>query len=97
VTLHILFASPWSGSAFASCIAALAPGDALLLCGDGVYAALPRAAAELQIVAEEVRVCALAEDCSARGLRTLPEGILPLDYPGFVALAVEQPRAVSWF
>ncbi|MBP6724956.1 MAG: hypothetical protein KA137_08950, partial [Halioglobus sp.] len=44
MTLHTLNASPAS-AVFADCLRLLAPGDALLLLGDGVYAALEGTAA----------------------------------------------------
>ena len=75
------------------------PGDMLLLTGDGVLAALPATgpARELEALAGSIPVFALADDCAVRGVGTLANAIELTDYAGFVALACEQPRSVSWF
>lgn len=99
MTLHILSASPFADSCLAECRRVIATGDALLLTGDGVYAALGDAAAVLrELHATGVAIFALAEDCAARGIDTrLPDCVTTLDYGGFVDLAVAHPRTVSWF
>jgi len=67
MTLHILSASPFAGSCLAQCRGVIAADDALLLTGDGVYAALGDAAAVLhELRAAGVAIFALAEDCAAR-------------------------------
>ena len=99
MSLHILSASADSET-LQQCCSALLPGDALLLCADGVYAALEggRGAPALQALAGAIAVYALAEDCSARGIATRLIGrVQQTDYAGFVALACAQPRSVSWF
>jgi tRNA 2-thiouridine synthesizing protein B len=97
MTLHILPVSPWSGDAFERCCAALAAGDALLLLGDGVYAARAGASAAVALgIAGAVRIHVLGEDCAARGLDVMCAGVIITDYPGFVALAAEHDRSVTW-
>jgi len=99
VSLHILSVSPHAGDACALCLAALVPGDALLLLGDGVIAAMPGTAIARTIeeAARTVEISAIAEDCSARGQGKLVPGVRAIDYRDFVALACSQPRSISWF
>jgi tRNA 2-thiouridine synthesizing protein B len=98
MTLHIVSRSPWSASAFAQCLRVLRPGDALLLTGDGVNAALAgtEPLRALQKLAS-VPVHVLAEDCALRGLHALPDGVQGIDYTQFVALACTHERCMSWF
>ena len=81
-TLHLL-ANPAAASA---CIAAAAPGDAVLLLGDGVFAAarLPTA----------MRVGALEEDAAQRGERL--HGAEALTDADFVDWVVGHDRSVTW-
>ena len=99
MTLHIVSQSPWSGPAFSQCCRALVPGDVLLLLADGVFAASRpmEPAKELEALAGAIRVLVLADDCAVRGLHELASGVECTDYAGFVALACEHPRSVSWF
>ena len=86
-TLHIL-ANPAEA---AVCVAALAPGDRLLLVGDGTFALRSLVGAKSPIAA---RLGALAQDAERRAV-TL-EGAHPLSYADFVAWAAECERSVSW-
>ena len=99
MTLHILCASPFTGSCLEECARVIAADDALLLSGDGVYAALGEAADTLHALhAAGVTIFALAEDCTARGIDArLPACIATVDYGGFVDLAVAHPPTLSWF
>jgi tRNA 2-thiouridine synthesizing protein B len=99
MTLHIVSASPRAGGAFEDCLRVLAPGDALLLTGDAVYALLPGTGPALSLagMAESVDIHALRDDCSQRGIGALPAGVGLSDYADFVALACAHPRSVSWF
>lgn len=68
-----------------------ADGDALLLSGDAVYAALS------QPEALPANVHALATDVDARGLRPQwPAGIPLIDHGAYVDLCVQYMRALSW-
>ena len=82
--LHLL-SNP---DASASCIAALADGDALLLVGDGVFA-LPT----LEVPAAKTGV--LRNDAQARGLEPAPD-IQVLSYADFVAWVVDCDKSVTW-
>ena len=99
MTLHILSISPANTDVFDSCCAALRPTDALLLLGDGVYAALPesRAAGRLAALPDSITIYAIAEDCAIRAVHERAPRTHALDYPGFVSLACEHARSISWF
>jgi tRNA 2-thiouridine synthesizing protein B len=99
VTLHILSASPFATDCLGQCRQVTSAGDALLLTADGVYAVLGEHGGELQrLHAAGVRVYALTEDCRARGIDgRLPAFVGSVDYGGFVDLAAEHPRSMSWF
>jgi len=99
VTLHILSVSPRAGDAFAQCLRVLAPGDALLLTGDGVLAAWPGTPAAQALAARgaALGVYALDADSAQRGLVELAPGVERIDDAGFVALACAQARSLSWF
>lgn len=98
MSLHILCASPFAGSCLEECARVIAADDALLLSGDGVYAALGEAARTLHALhAAGVTIFALAEDCTARGIDTrLPGCITTVDYGGFVDLVAEHRNCQSW-
>lgn len=99
MSLHLVSTSPWAGDGFEQCRRIVVPGDALLLLGDGVYAAMAGGpfAAALGRLTSEIDVYVLDEDCTARGVRELVSGVEPTDYAGFVALACSHVRSVSWF
>lgn len=99
VTLHILSASPYTGSCLDDCRRIATAGDALLLSGDGVYALRGAARTILEALrADGVMVQAIAEDCTARGIDdTNTDGIERIDYGGFVDLSVAHEHSVSWF
>ena len=73
-----------------SCLANVADGDALLLLGDGVYAASDR-----RLGAVGVPVAAIAEDAQGRGV-TLAAQVSPVDYDAFVELVVTHDASVTW-
>ena len=83
-TLHLLAAA----DAAASCLAALAPGDSLLLIGDGVFAQPAQTPVD-------ARVGILGDDAARRGV--VPrDGVRQLSYEDFVAWAVACERSVTW-
>lgn len=83
-TLHLL-SNP---SAAATCLAALAAGDALLVVGDGVYA--------LDVIAgaAATQIGVLRDDARARGIA--PSPIRELSHADFVAWVVACERSVTW-
>ncbi|MFT6286681.1 MAG: sulfur relay protein TusB/DsrH [Alcanivorax sp.] len=93
--LHTLNALP-DTPAFTDCLALLSDQDTLLLLGDGVYGALPKAL--LQLERSGLNICALKSDVSAAGLtETLPAQIKQIDFDEFVALTEQYVRQQAWF
>lgn len=95
-TLHVIAHSPFGDNRLQSCLRLLGADDALLLCGDAVYAL--RADTEpqrlLQAASLEARLYALDEDLQARGIDgALAEAV---DYPAFVALSLKYDKVNSW-
>lgn len=68
----------------------VARGDAVLLLGDGVYAA-----PDARLAGLGAPVAAIDDDARGRAVR-LPAFVTPLGYDGFVALVVEHDASVSW-
>ena len=94
--LHTLNAPP-SSSAFADCLHILAPGDALVLMGDGVYAALggTQAAARLQSSGAELYL--LQPDAAVAGVLPDSDFARVLDIEGLVALTERFERQLAWY
>ncbi len=97
-TLHMLSHSPFSDGRLASCLRLLAPGDALLLTGDAVYALTENTAQlqALELMPDSVALIALDEDLQARALVSLPSRLTIVDYNGFVELCARYARINSW-
>lgn len=77
-------------AALADCLALLAPGDGVLLCGDAVL--------QWQLVLDDLqgsRLHVLAEDLQARGLQT-EDAISCVDYEGFVELCCAHEQVLAW-
>ena len=74
-------------------------GSALLLIEDAVYAATQAGAANSGIGAalKRLKVYALQPDVDARGMAgKLLDGVIAVDYAGFVDLVAEHPNNQSW-
>lgn len=82
MTLHLVF----SRRGWHACRARLSEGDAIVLLGDGVYAAD-------QVDASGVAV--LEQDLKIRGVKTAATHKL-IDYPGMVELCTQHNPVVSW-
>jgi tRNA 2-thiouridine synthesizing protein B len=99
-TLHTVNKSPFSNGTLLSCLNHAKDGDAILMIEDGVYGAAKGTAMADAVTARigAVTVFVLEGDIAARGLNTarLIEGITPVDYAGFVALAAEHDRTQAW-
>jgi tRNA 2-thiouridine synthesizing protein B len=96
-TLHVLSHSPFADSRLNSCLRVLGASDALLLCGDAVYALRPGTAPfqALQDRGNECRIHVLEEDLLARGI-AIPDWVERVDYPGFVELSIHYDRVNTW-
>ena len=95
-TLHLVARSPARSDALEACLRSMAPGDALLLIEDGVYAALA-ALPDPPALPGDGACHALEEDVRARGLsERLRSGVTLVDYSGFVELVTAHERTLSW-
>lgn len=94
--LHTLNASP-STSAFYECIKVIRAGDALVLMGDGVYAALQGTNGCDALQAKGVDLYLLAPDAKAVGIMNHGEGFTSIDMDGFVTLTETFPRQQAWY
>ena len=94
--LHTLNASPGS-AAFSDCLRVIAPGDALLLMGDGVYAAIAEAGACATLQASGAEIYVLGADAAAAGVNNFIEGTTRVDMDGFVALTERFPKQQAWY
>tara|TARA_R110002110_G_scaffold14698_1_gene67599 strand:- start:16758 stop:17048 length:291 start_codon:yes stop_codon:yes gene_type:complete len=94
--LHTLSASP-SSIAFADCLSMIDDSDALLLLGDGVYAALAGSAARALVDHSNAPVFALAKDLMAAGIVDQCPGVTSIDMRGFVELTERYSRQLAWY
>ena len=94
--LHTLNASPAS-AAFAECLGMLGNEDAVLLMGDGVYAALPDSGHFAALQARGAGIYLLQADAAAAGLQDAPGDVQIIDMDGFVALTERFPRQLAWY
>lgn len=93
-TLHLVNAAPPRSDALAACLRSVGAGDAVLLIEDGTYAAARSGSLEAPA---GVQLHVLEPDARARGLSArLAAHISPVDHAGFVRLAVEHARVVTW-
>lgn len=95
-TLHVISHSPFGDNRLDSCLRLLGADDALLLCGDAVYALRHGSEPQrkLATAALDNRLYALAEDLDARAIdSTLAKAV---DYPAFVELSLHYQKVNSW-
>jgi tRNA 2-thiouridine synthesizing protein B len=96
--LHIINKSPQDRNSLDSCLR-VAQSGAILLIEDGVYAATRGNAAEAKLreAMGKFKVYALGPDLDARGMSDrVIDGVITVDYAGFVDLVAEQPNCQSW-
>ena len=95
--LHTLNASP-SSPAFADCMRLLRKGDALLLLGDGVYAAIAGTPACTALKNTGAELYLIQSDADAAGLlNRIDDTLAHVDYEGFVALTERFPNQQAWY
>ena len=97
--LHTVNKSPFTHSTLGTCLKYAAPGCAILLVEDGVYAAARDTAVSAQLMAalKTVPIYALKPDIEARGMQgRVLEGVKLVDYGGFVDLVAEHSTVQSW-
>jgi len=97
--LHIINKSPLERNSLDACLRVAQRGGAVLLIEDAVYAATRGNAAETGIkdALARLKICVLQPDLEARGMADrLIEGVVMVDYGGFVDLAAEHKNCQSW-
>lgn len=97
--LHMVNKSPFENQSLRSCIDHASDGDAILMIEDAVYGAVAGTAASSQLAAgKNLSIFALGPDLEARGITKakLATGLTVVDYNGFVDLAVEYDKTLSW-
>ncbi len=95
--LHIINKSPFTNSAFDSCLRVAQGGDILLI-EDAVYAAVG-GAAEKQVreAMKQFKFHVLQPDLEARGIADrVIDGVNKVDYGGFVELVAKNENCQSW-
>jgi len=98
MALHTLNQPPGNIECLKRCLSALSEGDALLLIEDGVLASLPAYAAHYDQIQVKISLYALQADLDARGLNDLKDNrFMVVDDGGFVDLACEHDKVVSWY
>ncbi len=96
--LHIINKSPLCNDSIGSCLRVAGSGDILLI-EDAVYAATKGSAIEgkMREAMSRLRIHVLLPDLEARGLADrVIEGILTVDYGGFVDLVATNENCQSW-
>ncbi len=98
--LHLVNKSPFERRTLEACFRRAAPGSAILLYEDAVYAALSGTgvADEISKATNAFDIYVLAPDLAARGLGAdaVIDGVQTIDYDGFVDLTVEKRCVQSW-
>jgi tRNA 2-thiouridine synthesizing protein B len=96
-TLHIIANSTADSAALTRCLYAAAPGDSVLLIGNGVYCAVAADFERFRARANDVTWYALSEDLDRRGVADrLPETVRRADDADFVDLVASHQPIVSW-
>ena len=94
--LHTLNRAPDS-AAFRDCLRFLTADDALLLLGDGIYAALKDSSSSEELAVTGASLYVLEADASAAGIVNLLGNDLTLvDFAKFVELTEHFPRQQAW-
>ena len=99
-TLHTINKSPYERSSLRSCLDHVVEGDAVLMIEDAVLGAR-KGGTFVEVLKAKRPSCAiyvLGPDLAARGVKAedLAEGILLVDYGGFVDLAIVNARVCAW-
>ena len=100
-TLHTVNKSPFERQSLETCLSLCKADASILLIEDAVVGALQNTRISGQIleaVKSGVKIYALSEDLSARGLPVdrLIDQIGIVDYAGFVDLATDNTKVQSW-
>lgn len=96
MVLHTLNAAP-SSAAFRDCLNVLQRGDALVLLGDGVYAALAATTACNELQATGAELFVLTADARLAGILRPAPHFVEIDMMGLVELTERFPRQLAWY
>ena len=95
--LHTLSAAPDS-CAFLDCCRILCAGDALILLGDGVYAALRGTDAHARLLDTGVEIYVLhADACAAGVLQRLGNRVAVVSFDDFAGLSERFTKQQAWY
>ena len=94
--LHTISAAPDS-NAFRECVSIATGDDAILLLGDGVYAALPDNPLLAALLDTRAIIHVLRTDAIAAGVARPDAAVTPIDMAGFLDLTERYPRQMAWF
>ena len=94
--LHTLNASPAS-AAFADCLKVLQREDAVVLMGDGVYAAIDGTHACTALQASGGEIFLLGADARLAGVVTAVASIQSIEIEELVVLTERFPRQLAWY
>ena len=95
--MHTLNAAPDS-SAFFDCCRMLCASDALILLGDGVYAALRGTDAQARLLDTGVEIYVLhADACAAGVLQRLDNRVTVACFDDFAALSERFTKQQAWY
>jgi tRNA 2-thiouridine synthesizing protein B len=94
--LHTLNAAP-SSTAFECCLRVARSGDAVVLMGDGVYAAISGSRAWEELQSKGAELYLLNSDALALGVAQPTEGGNWIDMDEFVTLTERFPRQQAWY
>lgn len=94
--LHTLNAPP-SSSAFDDCLRIARSEDALVLLGDGVYAAMEGTEALCTIRASGAELYLLDQDAAAAGITGATTDVTRITMDELVALTERFPRQQAWY
>ncbi|MGY2280797.1 sulfurtransferase complex subunit TusB [Pseudomonas monsensis] len=94
-TLHVLSHSPFGDDRLSSCLRVIGTADALLLCGDAVYALQSGTAPFTALQSRQLQLFVLTEDAQARA-QQIPDWAEVIDYPAFVELSIHHDKVNSW-
>ena len=94
-TLHIVSRSPWAANDLQSALRFIGPNDALLLCGDAVYALTDAEWRKTLHKQTHDNTFALDEDLLARQVTTT-DNCRVVDYDAMVSLSIQFDRVNNW-
>ena len=95
--LHTINKSPFASNTFQTSVRFFQPGDSVLYIEDGVYGvqANNKFSDTIKDILKKNPVYALCPDLDARGISEITQGVLSINYEGFVEL-VEKHQVNSW-